>query len=92
MGNLPLLFMFLVPDASARFQGCAVHCCGTSVEGPGVQYRHQVPPKAADQAGQMLGQGRQAALPGAAGRQTALLVQEPPHLPRHVIVLGEKGE
>jgi hypothetical protein len=59
MGNLPLFLVRLVPNASARFQGCAVDRCSASVGGPGREQSHQRTPKAADQAGQMLGQGLQ---------------------------------
>jgi hypothetical protein len=92
MRNLAGFLVLLVPDASARFQGRAVDCDGASRGGPRREHEDQMPPKAANQTGQMLGQGRQTALPGPAGGTTTLLVQQWTQLSRHGIVLVEKRE
>src|SRR5262249_39457394 len=92
MRNLSCFFVLLVPDASARFQGRAMARCGASIGRRGGEHGDQMTPKTADQAGQVRWQGGEPPLPGAAGWQPAVLVQERPQLLGHRIVLVEKRQ
>ena len=78
MGNLAGLPVLLVPDPAAGFQGGAVDRRGPAVVGPRLEHGHQVPPEAANQAGQVRWQAGDSPLPGPASRKAAVLVQERP--------------
>jgi len=88
-GLSPAALCVLCQTPPRVFRGGTVAGCGPAVGAPGRQHDHQLPPEAANQAGQVRRQGGKPSLPGAAARTPAVLVQERPHLRDHRMVLGE---
>ncbi len=92
MRHLAFVLVLFVPDPATRFQWRAVHRHGASVVGPRCAHCHQMPPEAADQTRQVLGECREPALPSAAGRNPPVLLQKWPHLLSHRVLLVKKRQ